>query len=148
MARIHRLKQEGVAPPGALYAGTPWTDLTRTGDSDHLNEGAGSNLPTHDGMVAACARLRAAGRDLEDPLISPIHGDLSGFPPSYLVSGTGDLILGCVVRAHARLWAAGVEAEPRVFEGLSHSEHIFQHDTPESRQVHSGLSEFPRRHLR
>ena len=36
--------------------------------------------------MEACIKLYAAGHDLKDPLISPIYGDLSGWPPTVLVA--------------------------------------------------------------
>ena len=45
----------------------------------------------------------ANGRDLKDPLISPLYGDFKGFPPTYLVTGTRDLFLSDTVRVHRKL---------------------------------------------
>ena len=33
----------------------------------------------------------AKGHDLKDPLISPVYGDMHGFPPTILTTGTRDL---------------------------------------------------------
>ena len=43
LAAVHKLIGAGHQTPGALYAGTPWTDLTRTGDSYYTNEGVDRN---------------------------------------------------------------------------------------------------------
>ena len=39
---------------------------------------------TYDGFLEESAKLYANGRDLKDPFISPVYGDLSGFPPTFL----------------------------------------------------------------
>jgi len=63
--------------------------------------------------AASCdvrARLYANGHDLRDPLLSPVYGDLRGFPPTMLLSGTRDLLLSNTVRMHRKLRRAGVES--------------------------------------
>ena len=39
LASTHKLIGLGIPVPGALFAGTPWADLTKTGDSYFTNEG-------------------------------------------------------------------------------------------------------------
>ncbi len=39
LASTHKFKELGLPLPGALFAGTPWADLTKTGDSYFTNEG-------------------------------------------------------------------------------------------------------------
>jgi epsilon-lactone hydrolase len=46
-----------------------------------------------------------------------VYGDLSGFPPTLLMSGTRDLFLSNTVRVHRKLRQAGVPADLHVFEG-------------------------------
>ncbi len=84
LASVHRFRALGLETPGAIYAGTPWADLTKTGDSLFTNEGLDRVLVTYDGLLGAAARLYADGHDLKDPLISPVYGDFAGFPPTYL----------------------------------------------------------------
>ena len=91
LAAVHRFKQLGLGVPGAIYAGTPWADLTKTGDSLYANEGLDRVLVTYDGPLGAAAELYAGGHDMTDPLISPVYGDFTGFPATYLVTGTRDL---------------------------------------------------------
>jgi len=56
--------------------------------------------------IRATALLYANGHDLKDPLLSPIYGDVHGFPPAVLTSGTRDLYLSNTVRMHRKV-AAG-----------------------------------------
>ena len=57
---------------------------------------------------------------MDDPLLSPLFGDLDGFPPTLLQSGTRDLFLSNTVRMHRRLRQAEVAAELHVFEAMPH----------------------------
>ena len=93
LASTHKFNELGLALPGALFAGTPWADLTKTGDSYFLNEGVDTILVSYEGILEGSAKLYAGDHKLTNPLISPVYGDFKGFPPTYLVSGTRDMFL-------------------------------------------------------
>ena len=142
LASVQHFRSQGLPVPGALYLGTPWADLTKTSDTLYTNEGVDRRLVTYDGLLRACALLYAAGQDLKKPLISPVYGEYDGLPPTYLVSGTRDMLLSDTVRVHRKLRTAGVEADLNVYEGMSHAEYTFLLNTPESRQTYAELSRF------
>ncbi len=148
LAAMLHFKKLGLPLPAALFLGTPWADLSKTGDSFHLNAEADRTLVAYEGVLAAAARLYANGRSLKDPEISPLYGDFSGLPPALVASGTRDLFLSLAVRVHRRLRDAGIPAELHVFEGLSHGEYIPLRDIPESRALFAELSAFLSRHLK
>ena len=76
-----------------------------------------------------------------------MYGDFAGFPPTYLVTGTRDLLLSDVVRVHRKMRVAGVVADLNVYEGVSHADYLFVMDSPEMDQVFGELGEFLLRHL-
>ncbi len=147
MAAVHHFKALGLPVPAGLYLGTPWADLTKTGDTLFTMEGIDRVLVTYDALLEAAALLYADGVDLRDPLLSPIYGDLTGFPATYLVTGTRDMFLSDTARVHRKLRNAGVEADLNVYEGLSHAEYAFVADSPEHEAAYRELAEFLRRHL-
>ena len=51
LASTHKFKELGLPLPGALFAGTPWADLTKTGDSYYLNEGVDDILVSYEGIL-------------------------------------------------------------------------------------------------
>jgi acetyl esterase/lipase len=124
LAMVLRAKSEGLPLPAAIAPGTPWADLTGNGDSIMANAFVDNVLVANTGWVGAAAPLYAAGRDLRDPLLSPLYGDFSGFPPAIVTSGTRDLLLSDSVRVHRKLRQAGVEAALQVFEGQSHAQFL------------------------
>ncbi len=142
-----RARAEGLPLPAALAAGTPWADLTKTGDSYFTNEGVDNILVSYDGWLGDAARLYAGGHDLKDPMLSPIYGDVSGFPPTLLTSGTRDLFLSNTVRMHLKLREAGVPADLIVFEGMSHAQYHMSVDAPETVFHFTELGRFFNRHL-
>lgn len=146
-----RAKVEGLPLPAAIAAGTPWTDLTKTGDSYFTNQGVDNVLVSYDGWLGDAARLYAGEHNLKDPMISPVYGDVRGFPPTLLTSGTRDLFLSNTVRMHLKLREAGVSADLIVFEGISHAQYhmvppVLQ-IAPETRFHFSELGRFFSRHL-
>ncbi len=143
-----RAKAEGLPLPAAIAPGSPWSDLNKIGDSYVTHEGQDNVLVSYDGVVGDSAKLYAQGHDLKDPYLSPVYGDVRGFPPVFLTAGTRDLFLSNTVRMHLKLRAAGVVADLMVFEGMSHV--LYQADPaiPEVRQHFAELTAFFDRYFR
>jgi monoterpene epsilon-lactone hydrolase len=116
-ALMLRARDEGLPLPAALVLLSPEVDLTESGDSFRTNLGIDTVLVR---SLADANALYAAGHDLTDPYLSPLFGDVGGFPPTFLQTGTRDLFLSNTVRMHRKLRAAGVDAELHVFEAMPH----------------------------
>ena len=147
LASVHKFRALGLDLPGAIYAGTPWADLTKTSDSLFTNEGLDRVLVTYDGLLGGAAQLHADGHDLKDPLLSPVYGDFAGFPPTYLITGTRDMFLSDTARTHRKLRAAGVVADLHVYEGVAHADYLILTESPESKDVFREVSAFFKKHL-
>ena len=147
MAVVQRLIELGLDVPGALYLGTPGTDVSSAGDSWIINQGIDHILLTREGMLAACVAVYAAGRDPKDPLVSPYYGDVHGFPPTLLITGTRDMLLSSTARTHIKLRQAGVLADILVYDGVSHGDYIFVLNSPESAHAYAELNAFLLQHL-
>jgi acetyl esterase/lipase len=140
-------KQQGLRLPGAISPGTPMSDATKTGDSFYSNEMVDNVLVSRDGFCDAATRVYAHGHDLKDPLLSPIYGDMHGFPPAILTTGTRDLLLSNTVRVHRKLREAGVDAQLEVYEGQSHAQYQFDDRVPENREAFDEITAFFDKHL-
>ena len=147
LALMLRLKAEGLPLPAAIAPGSPWSDLTETGDSYKTNEWLDNVLVSYNGYLGRAARLYAHGRDLKDPQLSPIYGDFHGMPPAILTAGTRDLFLSNTVRAHRKLRDAGVDADLEVYEGLSHAQFTSDASAPVTKQVFTEIARFFDVHL-
>jgi len=111
LAMVLRAKAEGLPQPGAIAPGTPWSDLTDTGDTYRSNEWVDNVLVSWDGWLGRAAKLYAAGHDLRDPQLSPIYGDFHDFPPTIDV-GAGIRLVG--LRSAVRLLSIhAVQAQRR-----------------------------------
>jgi epsilon-lactone hydrolase len=116
-AMLLRARDEGLPMPAALALFTPEIDLTESGDSFDTN--AGVDFVLGDRLTASIA-LYAGDHDLTEPYLSPIFGDVTGFPPTFVQAGTRDLFLSNAVRIHRKLRNAGVDAELHVWEAMPH----------------------------
>jgi epsilon-lactone hydrolase len=144
---ILKAKQEGLPLPGAIAPGTPMSDVTKVGDTFVTNAMLDNVLVSPDGFCDAGTKVYANGHDLKDPLLSPVYGDVKGFPPTILTSGTRDLLLSNTVRMHRKLRQAGVEAVLQVFEGQSHAQYYRDDTSPEAREAFEEIAGFFDRHL-
>lgn len=142
LALMLRAQAENLPFPAAIVVGTPWTDLTKTGDSYFTHEGIDNVLVSYDGWLGDAAKLYANGHDLNDPYLSPIYGDIQGFPPTLLVTGTRDLFLSNTIRMHLKLREAGNVADLIVFEGLSHAQYLMNVDAPETKRYFNESQRF------
>ena len=75
-----------------------WPNLTKTSDSFYTNRTVDNTLIGLEGFCQGMAEVYAGGHDLSDPLLSPVNGDMTGFPPTLLTTGTRDLLLSDTAR--------------------------------------------------
>jgi len=146
LSMVLRVKQERLPLPAAIAPGTPMSDLTGTGDTFQTNFMI-DNVLVGEGRCDAMARLYANGHDLKDPMLSPVYGDMHGFPPAILTTGTRDLLLSNTVRVHRKLRQAGVEAELHVYEGQSHAQYMRDANAPETKEAFEEIARFFDKHL-
>jgi epsilon-lactone hydrolase len=147
LAMVQRAKKEGLPLPAAIAPGTPWSDLSKTGDSYFTNESVDNALGGYEPLLSSAAKLYANGLDLKDSRLSPVYGEFAGFPPTILTTGTRDLFLSNTVRVHRKLRAAGVEAQLEVYEGQSHAQYIPDPSAPETREAFGEITRFFDQHL-
>ena len=119
LATALRLRELGEPLPVALALFSPWVDL---GVPDRGDEPEGEAMLSR-AWTTECARLYLGGRDASDPLVSPIHGDLRGLPPTLVQVGHDELLLPDSRRLHTALAAAGVPVELQEFPRRWH---VFQ----------------------
>jgi acetyl esterase/lipase len=147
LAMVLRAQREGLPLPAAIAPGTPMSDLSGAGDSFQTNAMVDNVLVAYGANCDKRAALYTAGRDLKDPMLSPVYADMKGFPPTILTTGTRDLLLSNTVRVHRKLRQAGVEASLQVFEGQSHAHYYRDVTAPESREAFTEIAQFFDRHL-
>jgi acetyl esterase/lipase len=129
-------EQDAPLPAGAVLL-CPGVDLT----SDAA--------PTPDD-AATLRRTRDAylnGHPADDPLVSPIFGDLTGFPPLLVQTATGDFVLEESRQLVERAQAAGVDARLELYPADTHVFHVFWSFLPEAADALSQAGAFIRERL-
>lgn len=144
-AMLLMARDENLPKPRALFLNTPAIDLSLASDSVETNRGIDVVLPH--GLQSDMELYRGAA-DPTNPLVSPIYGKLEGaFPPTYLRTGTRDILLSDTVRMHAALRKAGVEADLFVGEAMPHGGfNIVGKDTPEDVEMREDLKRWLAQH--
>jgi acetyl esterase/lipase len=127
--------------PAALgfFSGT--ADLAVAGDSESWMP-----LPAKVRSVGEGLRDYAGGTSPTDPILSPLHGDVSNFPPTLLVSSTRDFLLSATAIFGRTLLERGVDARLVVFDGLPHAFWAYM-DIPESQEANALMAAFLKRQL-
>jgi acetyl esterase/lipase len=73
-----------------------------------------------------------AGHPIDDPIVSPLHADLSGLPPLLVQTATGDMVLDESRALAERATAHGVDARIEVYPADTHVFHVFWPFLPEA----------------
>ena len=147
LSMVLRAKQDHLPLPAAIAPGTPMADLTNSGDTFRTNAMLDNVLVAPDASCDKRAALYTNGHDLRDPFLSPIYGDMHGFPPAILTTGTRELLLSNTVRVHRKLRQAGVEAYLQVYEGQSHGQYSRDVNAPETKEAFEEIAHFLDKHL-
>ena len=145
---IMRLKHEGLPLPACCGIFTGGGNVTALGDTfNYLTLGGFYGFIGHPLDHPECERAVFLGdADHNDPLVAPVKGDLSDFPPSLLVSGTRDAVLSNAALFHRALRRAGRDAELYVFEAMPHA-HWYSFQLPEAREAIEVMARFFEKHL-
>ena len=105
-----RLKEMNMTMPAGLIAISPWTDLTCSGKTYEENREADPSLTEE--LLRFYADCYTGGlTSKEEPLVSPLFGDLTGFPPVLLFVGGDEILLDDTRRLHQKLLDAGCESK-------------------------------------
>lgn len=128
---VAKLASLGRPMPAALGYFSGNADLSKRGDSESWMPG-----PPFDWVADYVGK-----KPVTDPVLSPIHGDVSGFPPTLLLSSTRDFLLSPTAIFARRLTGKGVDARLVVFDGLPHAFWGYM-DIPETDEANELIARF------
>ena len=121
IATLVNARDRGLPLPAALYAMSPYADLTLAGTTLETKSRA-DPLLSREALQARVADY-TAGQDAALGLISPIFADLSGLPPLIIQAGTHEVLLDDALRLAQRAATADVEVTLDITPGVPH---VFQ----------------------
>lgn len=116
MQLLARLKAEGLPLPAAAGVFSGSGDLSVVGDCEAYLPSLSAGQNSIDMLSGYCVDTPRT-----DPLLSPNHGNLSGFPPVMLMASTRDQLLSHTLLTDLALRRAGVAVDLRVYEGMMHA---------------------------
>ncbi len=130
LATIGALKAAGDPMPGAAYVLSPWVDLTSSGESvvtrapfDPMFDGNG---------LFEAATIYAGDTPLDDPGVSPLFADPTGYPATLIQTGMDEILLSDSTRLAERYEAAGVDVRLDLRDDLWHVYPAFAGYMPEA----------------
>lgn len=115
------LKEEGRKLPGGIVLLSPWTDMTCSGESHREKAEVDPILDRT--YMNDIIQMYACGRNLKNPLLSPLFGDFAGFPPVYIQVGENEILLSDSVSLRRALQDANVPVKLEIYPGMWH---VFQ----------------------
>ena len=118
LATIGALKAAGDPLPGAVYVLSPWTDLTASGESV-VTRAPFDPMFDGNGLLDA-ATTYAGDTPLDDPGVSPLFADPTGYPPTLIQTGMDEILLSDSIRLAERYQAAGVDVRLDLRDDLWH----------------------------
>jgi len=137
---ILSLRDEKKALPKAAMLMSPWADLSTESESYKTNvykdpmfgfkEGTNKELD-----VEEIVRIYAGDADLYDPRVSPVYADYTGFCPTYIQVGTGEVLYSESITISEKLEAAGVDVTVTQYSGMWHVFQLFGSLLPEGRDA-------------
>lgn len=102
---LHRLKAEGRQLPSRLVLLSPWTDMTASGASYTQRAKLDPTITME--YIHAVRTAYAGGAYWKQPMLSPLFGDFTGFPPTLIQVGGNELLYSDSEQLRDRMQAAG-----------------------------------------
>jgi len=147
LAAALALRESGDELPAALVAISPPTDMTMTGETYRtkaLWDPIGGGGLARD---AFALYTNHGATNPRNPLVSPLYGDVHGFPPTLIQAATEEVFLSDATRMAQKLQAAGVMVKLEVWPGMLHAFTAGPTVIPEARLAGHHVATFMRRYL-
>lgn len=112
-------RQQNLPLPAGALLFSPWTDLTCS--TPGITENVASCAWFMPDQVRFVAGLYAGGTAKDDPMLSPLSGDLHHLPPLVIHTSDSELLRDDAVLLGRKAEAAGVPVLLRLWHGLPHA---------------------------
>jgi monoterpene epsilon-lactone hydrolase len=122
LATVVRAKDAALALPNALVLLSPWLDFAEQGASYRTTlDDPILPAPVLDGFKLAYL----GNGDRKSAKVTPFYADYTGLPPTLVHVGSWERLRDDSITLAERMQAAGVRAELKVFDGMSHGWQLF-----------------------
>ena len=155
-----KLREAGVQMPAGIVAISPWCDLSLVGESYEDCADIDPSLTkkrleffTDCYLFGENAASDKPGRHVSkqdndkkrNPYASPVYGDLSGFPPSLILTGEREILRSDSERMHVVLKAHGVKSTLRIKKDMWHAYLMYSLDS--NREDFAVISDFVKHNM-
>lgn len=140
VATVMALRDRKIPLPAAIVCLSPWVDLLMTGESHKTKIKSDFALSAMD--LDKSAKFYAGGQDLKNPLISPVYGDFTEFPPMLIHVGTEEILLDDSVMLAEKAKESNVDVKIKIWEGMWHVWHLMGNVVPEGKEAIEEVCEF------
>ncbi len=143
LATLLALKDKKMELPSAAVALSPWTDLKCTGES--LKTNAEVDTLSWAESWTVFSHYYARDEERTNPHMSPLYGDLKGFPPLLIFAGNDETLRDDSTRFAKKAEEAGVEVKITVGEKMFHCYPICSPIFPEAKEAMDEICVFIRK---
>ena len=145
LAALLALRDAGQPLPAAGVPLSAWTDMEGTGET--MKTKASVDRMIRPDRLKETADWYANGADMQQPQLSPLHGDYSGIPPLLMQVGGAEVLLDDSARVAERAKAAGVDVTLEVWDEMPHVFQAFTGLLPEADQAIQAIGAFVRQQI-
>jgi epsilon-lactone hydrolase len=132
LSMFMKLRSRGVSLPGAAVCISPAVDISS-------REDAGERSIDKDWIskrdLEFLRRIYLLNHDPKDPFVSPVYGDLHGFPPIFVQAGTHETLFDDISAFVEKARGAAVDVTFDTWEGMFHCWQIFSSMLPEGQRA-------------
>ena len=144
VALLLAIKEAGLPRPAAGVCISPWVDLSNAAQSYQTKAGVDPMVKLADTMHYAALYLGEASP--ENPLASPVMGNLQELAPLLIQVGSDEVLIDDADQLANRAREAGVEVVFEVWDKMIHVWHWFGHYLDEAGEATQRIGEFVRAH--
>jgi acetyl esterase/lipase len=137
-----KLKEMGIPQPGGIILMSPWTDLTLSGASyDELDD---LDPVTDQDSINMMKEAYLDGERPQNPLVSPVYGNLAGLPPILIQVGSWEALLSDSLILAENAAMMGVDVTLEVWPKMVHVFQAYYALLDESVQAIDRMAEWER----
>jgi monoterpene epsilon-lactone hydrolase len=147
LSLINRLRAANEPLPGCAWLVSPWTDLTMSGATLATKDAVDPLI--HKAYLEELADAYAPPPiDRRNPLISPLFGDVSGFPPMLIQVGSAETLIADATRLAEAAGVADVKVRLEIWPHMIHAWPVWNAALEDGRRALAAAGEFVRATMR